>query len=310
MSDGEALVIQSIEQALSASARAVQNNAQSMCGNIPLTIFHYTTSAGLRGILASRRIWATHYRFLNDASEIDYGMFVLGSVVDRLKAENDDPVVQTFLGLLVANGNLMQRYFDCYIACFCSHDDLLNQWRHYAGNDGYALGFSTVDIARPTTWDCPERSFFLRKVNYNVQQQNEILTELLEGAVSVLKTYEESMDSATVIIKICDILRFTLLNYICTFKHPAFEAEQEWRIVHLAIPDECDYILFRDGQFGLTPYIELELKNEVGDRLPLVRITHSPTSNAENVRFALNSLVRAKGYDEVQITGSVLPVRV
>jgi hypothetical protein len=33
-------------------------------------LFHYTTWNGLMGILDSHSLWATHYKFLNDSSEI------------------------------------------------------------------------------------------------------------------------------------------------------------------------------------------------------------------------------------------------
>ena len=36
------------------------------------TLFHYTTAAGLLGILGSSSLWATDLRFLNDAQEAVY----------------------------------------------------------------------------------------------------------------------------------------------------------------------------------------------------------------------------------------------
>src|SRR5215469_7905770 len=33
------------------------------------SVFHYTDSAGLLGILSSKSLFATHYRYLNDVSE-------------------------------------------------------------------------------------------------------------------------------------------------------------------------------------------------------------------------------------------------
>lgn len=35
-------------------------------------LFHYTTAAGLLGILKSAKLWATDLRFLNDAQEFIY----------------------------------------------------------------------------------------------------------------------------------------------------------------------------------------------------------------------------------------------
>ena len=33
-------------------------------------LYHYTTWEGLLGILQTQTLWATHYRFLNDYSEL------------------------------------------------------------------------------------------------------------------------------------------------------------------------------------------------------------------------------------------------
>jgi hypothetical protein len=36
---------------------------------IPETLWHYTSFAGFQGIITSKQIWATEYRFLNDLEE-------------------------------------------------------------------------------------------------------------------------------------------------------------------------------------------------------------------------------------------------
>ena len=39
--------------------------------NHPKTIYHYTTRAGLQGILQSNTLWASHSQFLNDPAELN-----------------------------------------------------------------------------------------------------------------------------------------------------------------------------------------------------------------------------------------------
>ena len=39
-------------------------------GETPKQLVHYTTLAGLRGILASKHLWATHALFFNDRAEV------------------------------------------------------------------------------------------------------------------------------------------------------------------------------------------------------------------------------------------------
>lgn len=52
----------------------------------PRDVWHYTTAAGLSGILRSQTLWATETAFLNDASEIDYGTELFRQAVTTVLA--------------------------------------------------------------------------------------------------------------------------------------------------------------------------------------------------------------------------------
>ena len=183
-----------LDLALKTVARNVDAIRATVRGDPPLIIFHYTNSAGLRGIIQGRRIFATHFRYLNDASEIDYRMFVLGAAIEKLMGESHDRATLSFLELLKNNANLFGGTFECYIACFCTGDDLLNQWRHYSGTGGYAIGFSTLELARDRGGStAPEHDFFLREVIYNPLQQS----QLLEALLGAQCRFEWKLTSAT-----------------------------------------------------------------------------------------------------------------
>jgi hypothetical protein len=49
--------------------------------------YHYTSAADLHGIITSKSLWASDYRFLNDTSEFRYGLDILFNAIDRRKAE-------------------------------------------------------------------------------------------------------------------------------------------------------------------------------------------------------------------------------
>lgn len=240
-------------------------------------------------------------------------MFVLGAAIEKLMGESHDRATLSFLELLKNNANLFGGTFECYIACFCTGDDLLNQWRHYSGTGGYAIGFSTLELARDRGGStAPEHDFFLREVIYNPLQQSQLLEALLGGTIGAMNAELERCPADqrnTIIVRCCQFVQLQLPQYLTTFKHPAFEAEREWRLCHLAIQDASQHLRFRDGQFGLTPYVELAPRFECQDRLPLESVTHAPTSNSSNVRFALASLLRSQGYADVKLVGSILPMR-
>lgn len=283
----------------------------------PELLFHYTSSGGMRGILESSRLWATNYRFLNDASEVAYGMALFESIVqDRLASSSND-VVSEFLGRTLLTANAFDGMFDCYIACFCERDDLLNQWRVYAGSGGgYALGFKANEIGLRWGELHPTQDFLLRKVVYDADLQKRLISEVLELAARILSEATQAIsvaDANNLIARCCHFVRSEVADYLFCFKHPAFAVEEEWRLCHIVSPGKEDHVQFRDGPYGLTPYVCLDPSPMAGvnhNKLPLARVTHGPVPDPSNVRFALNKLLRAKEYAFVEIAGSILPVRV
>jgi hypothetical protein len=207
--------------------------------------------------------------------------------------------------------------FDCYIACFCERDDLLNQWRVYTGSGGgYALGLRAKEIGLRWGQRNPAQDFILRKVVYDEVVQRKLVAEVLDFAIHNLSESTKGVsvnDANNLIARCCQFVRSETADYLMCFKHQAFSVEEEWRLCHIVSSNEEQHVLFRDGTYGLTPYVCLDPSPMAGihtNKLPLVKITHGPTQDPYNVRFALNKLLRAKAYSFVEISGSVLPVRV
>jgi hypothetical protein len=120
------------------------------------SLFHYTTSDGLLGIIKSDSLFASHYSFLNDSSE---GIVLRELLLPRLEAEMRQFVPKLIQAgilkreLLAAKGEdyyreEVGRMFKSmtsatnnvapfFIASFCIHEDgtdhyddgLLSQWR-------------------------------------------------------------------------------------------------------------------------------------------------------------------------------------
>ena len=306
-----------LDPTLAEASDVIAKSRNGLQTEVPELLFHYTTASGMRGILDSSRLWATNYRFLNDASEVTHSASLFESLIQERLAKAQNDVVSEFLTRTLRTANGFDGMLDCYIACFCERDDLLSQWRTYAGSGGgYALGLKTKAIGR--RWGQLERTqdFVLRRVVYDVDQQSSLLSEVIDKTIEALEAGTQGAsvaDSSNVIARCCQFVRAEVADYLLSFKHPAFAIEEEWRLCHVVSPGEEDHVLFRDGQFGLTPYVCLDVSPMAGadhNRLPLARITHGPVPNPENVRFALNKLLRSKNYAFVQIMGSTLPVRI
>lgn len=109
-------------------------------------LFHYTGTTGIKGILSTKKLWATDSHFLNDTSE--------GKIPDEILRRLSKMTNAYGLHYDLANKWLEEkakripksRFF---VTCFCRHPDLLSQWRGYsAGLTGYALGFKHEMLKR------------------------------------------------------------------------------------------------------------------------------------------------------------------
>jgi len=126
-------------------------------------LFHYTSAAGLIGILRAKELWATAYYCSNDASELAVGRGFLTPELTRITRkmiDDGDPLVLTFLKRGVNPMEYAENFeqlvvetafslLSTYISCFCKpkgeedfRHGLLSQWRAYGADGGYALQFS------------------------------------------------------------------------------------------------------------------------------------------------------------------------
>lgn len=306
-----------INLALEEASNDISKSRFRLQNDAPELLFHYTNSLGLRGILDSSMLWATHYRFLNDTSEVVYSIRVFEDLINERRANVQDAVISSFLNVALGISNMLDGMLDGYIACFCERDDLLSQWRTYAeSGGGYALGFKTNRIGRPGGHQGNGQEFVLRRVIYDLEEQRCLLSDVIDKTIQILVNHTRGISPSEEreCIIICRQFLFSeVIDYLLSFKHPAFAIEQEWRLCHLTWRDQERHVLFRDGQFGLTPYVRLDISPKAGvhyDQLPLARITHGPVPNPDNVAFALRKLLNLRNYSSVDITGSILPVRV
>jgi hypothetical protein len=106
--------------------------------------YHFTTDAGLRGILQSRELWLTDYRFLADSAEIHDGLLVAKRTFEALRSELASDTYELLRSVL--DEPAPQSLF---VGCFSVLPNAYH-WSEYAGASSGAaivlepLGFAPI----------------------------------------------------------------------------------------------------------------------------------------------------------------------
>jgi DUF2971 family protein len=277
----------------------------------PQRLFHYTSQAGLLGIVSSNVLWATNALYLSDSSELDYGLTVarekLRSVFNGSNAVSEllsrtDQLLK--LPILVPDRNF-------YACCFCEDSDLLSQWRAYADRGGgYAIGFEVDDLTRAGLK--PNLSLF--PVEYGDCGPNaELLTHdinvVCEALDRCLRQWPGDRDR--LVSAASEDMKLAIIFRVLGLKHPGFREEREWRILANFDSSDFSFVHFRQGQTSLIPYVELSLpcSDCTGGRLPIREVVYGPTAHSELASRSIVSLFKKFGFDPPSIWGSTIPFR-
>ena len=236
---------------------------------LPSVVYHYTSDAGFRGIVAERKLWATHRNFLNDHGEQDYAFDLLKEVAATHPCGSARTAAAD-----MAKQDVLTR-FGAFVACFSKHPDSLSQWRAYAQDGrGFSVGIDPRNV--PKAEDLGIKAAlslgpYLCPVVYHKDRQVEALRKLLDlatlswpspaGAESADKQRRYLFDK-------CNTL-MTLLAM--SFKHDAFLEEGETRLVWIG-PSPADVeatsmssglpLAFRMTLHGFAPYLTWPLAPE------------------------------------------------
>ena len=319
------------------------------------SVFHYTNKAGLEGVLKSQALHATHYKYLNDTSEmvqlkprleelirpsIEKTILELlkngvraEQIVNKLgglkpAAQSEAKTVADVLYRISFGGNGRGRYFQPYVASFCSHrgdyeakNGLLSQWRVYAAGDGFAIVFDTKALLEFLRRDADEFA-------YNTFQFGDVIndgdaegfarefSELIEHIQRVYPEifYRQEPDLRP--------LFGQFVSAASRFKHRGFSEECEVRVVLSPISEQWfdelkstgDESFFKiaskkikSTQFkaGMTPFIVVgEAENF---RLPIRSIIIGPGLYGPLKKEALERFIEIKRLDiEVRLSETPL----
>lgn len=278
----------------------------------PSLLYHYTSAAGLNGILTSGSIYATDVEFLNDAQELWYGRPELcDALTNELHAspgtvigDLDGPagrIGRIAVALQYLTGDSAERraaMLPVFVACFCADGDLLSQWRGYASPGGYAIGFDTAALAQIV--DTEPRYAGLLQVEYGPTAVESMVKHVID---SFEPKRPISRTGSTISLEGWSHTNEHVLARLAAVKHPAFREEAEWRIITRADPAEPQ-INFRDGALGLIPYRMITIATAIRE------IIVGPGADQPTRELGVRRLVHFTGQaDRVAIRASAASYR-
>jgi len=288
-------------------------------------LYHYTTATGLNGIIADDCIWATHYQFLNDSSEVHR---FRPELVRRIMAHtsgmpqsNVEALVKTMYDELYGGGETPARG-EAFITSFYgirpdqrdSYErahGLLSQWRGYGQGGGYAIVFDTAKLERCLNeWlkrlsekGLPLLDFILGDVAYHDRPAPE---EFIEKCNAIAKALGRLKNASAEVDRSHFVQAFKpFVSTACRFKDEGFAEENEVRSVTLIDVTRPPHIKLRERSGRLAPYIEL--CRGVGIRNAITRVLVGPHPQEER-RKSVEMLLLAHGV-RAGVDASSIPYR-
>ena len=293
----------------------------------PETLYHYTDAAGLLGIVTAGTLWATHYAYLNDASEFKYAVRMMKGVVEEATVDAEPDSWKARFRHVISQGGASDYSAGWaedsdeqqFVACFSERGDELSQWRGYGKSiGGYSLGFPFAHLqaietrindsqdGKALNQSSPRSTVEFFPCWYDEQAQKALIAEGLERALHHCATTHYSVDDSS----LAALLRAILRPVSSCFKDPAFKDEREWRlVVRVWRPsygsvrygddrertqddirmDQMATAHFRKGEYSLVPYVVVPVV--LNAALSLSQVVVGPTPLPENARAAAMHLL-------------------
>lgn len=300
------------------------------------TMYHYTSPSAFLSIIKNKQIRFSDVRFMNDKSEGIYFVKLLLDYIDEHLSENleaKDVVDILFsdqqqaaikaLELSRIEFSELPTYKIAterrFLLCASRGPSILSMWNYYIHNnayEGFSIGFNVPKLLE--TFSTHQEkiidpfSVYYGNVIYKKKDQEKEIQSLLKQVQDTVRTIpDKSYEHAAV----------NLRQYIETrgffYKHDAFEAEKEFRILVVITDDRLkkeklswqsnmreiqEDFFVRNGI--VVPCFSITIPDEAISRIYL-----SPIVEEEIARIGVKELLDTIGYKGVQLCKPNIPIR-
>jgi len=288
------------------------------------TVYHYTSSAGMLGILEETpTLRLTNVKFLNDSEELVYGINLAKSVLKEVHKELAPAKVQGLLHqpTVVEDSRYVGDAFELvdvwldaltqlapfYTASFCQDGNNLRQWMSYCSGGGYAIGFDRallkkVMINKGTTFfkdvDYNEKSLILKNRLEKIRQASLSYSKLITSLLSGKQIEDLAKDkSYKRYFKHFQVLAISVSKQALCHKNKCFYDETESRLIFSSAKPVDNLGMFEEGvKFYpkgslLIPFVEASFPKEA-----ITEIIIGPMPNQKLAHHSMVLLKRRYGY--------------
>lgn len=299
-------------------------------------LFHYTSAAGLKGILETQSLWASHALHQNDAEEIKlfFDRRLTTIIEEELSAvstaENQGSIKATAVQFKDSIKKVTLAFNQPYIFSMCGTNDgriaehgLLSQWRGYGKEGGYALVFETGGFKQQLGRE-RDRFHYQSMQWANVYYHDEksanqrVAPEIFQAEMALRAGIREFASNPGEDVMQSTYEAVTTLS--CLYKHWGFAEEHEIRVVAIPAHSSVRNAASLDGKPAKPqrtfirsgcpiPYIELlapPTRASPKELLPIRRIIVGPHRDKEQRRDAVQLIIDEVGI-QAEVTISEIP---
>lgn len=270
----------------------------------PPELFHYTSQAGLLGIIEGSTIWTTKIQYLNDSSEYKLARDIAKNIIKRKIERTRLTTNKIIYNLLKEQINNMAGLNTC-VCSFSKTRDLLSQWRGYGeGIGGYAIGFNSSNLINQSD----KQYFSLLPCIYDEKKQEHLLKKVIENGLRAIKRAinPSDLDDPEKTEHVTSNFSAKFAGLAPIIKNKKFSEEQEWRLIS-KWGISAEFLEFRPGIATITPYYDFHLGSSPNEYFR--KIVIGPCPHPELAESALRMLLRKHELSRVRIIQSEIPYR-
>lgn len=277
----------------------------------PGVYYHYTTHAGMDGILRTGGLHATHRMRMNDTGELDYARNVIYETLNEVKKRHNLPAVaqslttytRTNLDHFLKNTIVTSR---AYCACLTVSSDHPKQWELYAEKGkGFAIGFNLLKILNNQASALQRGDPYIlgAPVTYDENEQHDLVWRSVKAGIRDMQTFRDTCsqkpeDLAALRDRVTQEIVVQLLSLIDFIKAPSYTSEREFRLI--LEPNDgtlnAPNIQYYEHHNESIPYIFMDLRTPETRRLPLAEIVVGPKASFTKEKAFLEDLLDELDY--------------